>query len=302
MLRSISIVLFVMLATETLRAQQTSTPQPSPQAPSPQAPPQQPPTPRERVEVHVARSGVKAPLLLPLNPPFAWTKKCGNEWDNVVKLSLLVDTAGMPRNIMFLRPSGSAFDGIALEVAGNDRFQPGTLDGKPVVVAISLQLKLETCVATFKDAAGKIKTERLFRSQPRQKVVKPVNPPQEAVLAPLKTPENEIVRKVSRPDYFGNGVSAPVLIYSVDAQYTPSKRGAKISGICKISLVVNANGMPENVRVLKSLDPGLDRNALNAVNDYRFFPAIEDEEPVPAAVVVDVKFTPPDVLYSPDLE
>jgi hypothetical protein len=32
---------------------------------------------------------------------------------------------------------------------------------------------------------------------------------------------------------------------------------------------------------------------LDAVNQYRFFPAIEDEEPVPAAIVVDVTFTPP---------
>lgn len=293
MLRSVSIELFVILVSACASAQQTSTPQP-PQTPSPQAPPPQPATPRERVEVHVARSGVKAPVLLPIDPPYTWIKKCGNKWDDEVELSLLVDTAGIPRNIMFVQPAGSAFDLVALEVAGNDRFQPGTLDGKPVVVAISLQLELKTCIGISKDANGKIATGRLFRSQPRQKIVKPKNPPQEAVLAPLKTPDNAIVRKVSRPDYFGNGVSAPVLIYSMDAQYTPSNREAKISGICKISLVVNANGMPENVRVLKSLDPGLDYNALGAVKNYRFFPAIEDEEPVPAAVVVDVKFAPPD--------
>ena len=289
MLRSISIALFVMLTTASLSAQQTTSPQSPTQAPS-----QQPPTPRERVEVHVARSGVKPPLLLPLDPPFTLIEKCKNNWDDQVELSLLVDTAGMPRNIMFVKPTGSTLDLAALVVVGKDRFQPGTLDGKPVVVAISLQLKLEACVGPLKYENRKIATGQLFRSQPRQKIVKPRNPPQEAVLAPLETPENEIVRQVSRPDYFGNGVSAPVLIYSVDARYTPSKSGAKISGICKIALVVDANGMPQNVRVLKSLDPGLDYNAMGAVWNYRFFPAIEDEEPVPAAVVVDVNFTPPD--------
>jgi TonB family protein len=238
-----------------------------------------------------------------MDPPYTWIKKCENKWDDQVELSLLVDTAGMPRNIMFVQPAGSALDLVALEVAGNDRFQPGTLAGKPVVVAISLRLELKTCVGISKDANGKITIERLFRSQPRQKIVKPKNPPQEAVLAPLKTPDNEIVRKVSRPDYFGDGVSAPVLIYSVDARYTPSNREAKISGVCKVSLVVDANGMPDSVRILKSLDPGLDYSALAAVKNYRFFPAIEDEEPVPAAVVVDVKFAPPDPDFSDlDLE
>jgi TonB family protein len=56
---------------------------------------------------------------------------------------------------------------------------------------------------------------------------------------------------------------------------------------------VDANGMPENVRVLKSLDPGLDRSALDAVGMYRFFPAIENEHPVSAAIVVDINFAPP---------
>jgi TonB family protein len=199
----------------------------------------------------------------------------------------------MPRNILLLNPSGSGLDWVALGIAVKDRFQPGTLDGKPVVVAVSLRLKLKTCVGPWKDEAGKITISRQFRSVPDQKTMKPKNPPQEAVLAPLKTSVKAGIRKVSRPDYFGNGRTAPVIISSADAPYTPSKRGAQISGTCTVSLVVDANGMPENVRVLKSLDPGLDRSALDAVGMYRFFPAIENEHPVSAAIVVDINFAPP---------
>ncbi len=227
-----------------------------------------------------------------MDPPISWTKSCYDNWEDEVELSLLVDTAGKPRNIMFLHPSGSAMDRVALEVAGYDQFQPATLDGKPVVVAISLRLKLKTCFGVVKSAEGKNVVQRAFRAEPSQKIIKPRKPVQEAVLAPLESPVKETNRKVARTEYFGNGKSAPALIYSVDARYTPSKPGA-ITGICKVSLIVDANGLPENVHILKSLDPGLDRSALEAVNLYRFFPAIEDEHPVPAAIVVDVSFAPP---------
>ncbi len=230
-----------------------------------------------------------------MDPPVVWTKKCNNDLDNEVELSLLVDTSGMARNIMFLRPTGSAFDAIAIQLAGNDRFEPGTLDGKPVVVAQTLKMHLETCVSQSKDDANKIEFARIFRSPPHQSLGKPKNPPQEAVLAPLdapKDPKDEIKHKVTRPDYFSATKTAPVLIYSADADYTPSKNAVK--GVCKVSLVVNAHGLPENVRVLKPLDPGLDRSALIAVEKYRFFPAIEDEQPVSAAIVVDVSFAPPE--------
>jgi TonB family protein len=147
-------------------------------------------------------------------------------------------------------------------------------------------------VSGSKDDDRKIEFARIFRSPPHQSLGKPKNPPQEVVLAPLDAPKQEIKRKVTRPDYFSATKSAPVLIYSADADYTPSKLDVK--GVCKVSLVVDAHGMPENVTVLKSLDTGLDRSALIAVEKYRFFPAIEDEQPVPAAIVVDVSFAPPD--------
>ncbi len=204
---------------------------------------------------------------------------------------------------MFQNPIGSDLDRFAISIAIVDRFQPGSLDGKPVVVAESLRIYLETCIVISKDPSGKIGARQVLKSVPQQWLEKPRKPPQEAVLAPVEVPDSDFTRKVSRPDYFGNSKSAPVLIYSVNAQYTPTQGGKPVSGICKVSLVVDSFGLPENLHVLKSLDPGLDISALAAVNNYRFFPAIEDEEPVSAAVVVDVSFAPPDdALYNPQSE
>ncbi len=277
-------------------------PDPPQEAPA-QAQPQPKAAPEPvRVKVYDLRSNVVPPRLLPMDTVFPWSKSCKNDWDGEVELSLLVDTAGMPRNIMFSRPIGTFLDRVALEVVGYDRFQPGTFDGKPVVVAVNLHLNLKTCVDPSQAITGKSAAVRVFRAEPSQKIIKPKNPIQEAVLAPLETPAKGAKRKVSRTEYFGNGKSAPALIYSVDARYTPSKPGAQITGICKVSLIVDANGLPENVRVLKSLDPGLDRSALEAVDLYRFFPAIENEHPVPSAIVVDVNFAPPEDFYAPSID
>jgi TonB family protein len=297
-LRSVSIALFVILATARASAQQTSIPQPPPQDSSQQAAP-----PRDRVKVYAPRSGVKPAKLIAMDPLPQRVKKCWNDREGEVVLSLIVDTKGMARNIMFQSVDGSDLDRFAISVASLDRFQPGTLDGKPVVVAESLRIYLETCIVMTGDPSGKIGARQVLKSPPLQHIEKPKNPPEEVVFAPTEVPDSELVRKVSRPDYFGTSKSAPVLLYSANAQYTPAHAGKPIRGICKISLVVDPYGIPENPRVLKSLDPGLDVSALAAVNDYRFFPAIEDEEPVSAAVVVDVNFAPPSFdLYSPDID
>ena len=255
--------------------------------------PQQQPAPRERIRVYAPGSGVTPPRLLPQTSPFERVKECKYDWSGEVVLSLLVGTAGRARNIMFQRPSGSILDPYAIQLASEDRFQPGTLDGKPVVVAESLQLKIEACLADVKDTEGKISGAWVVKDSPRQKLKKPKNPPQEVVFAPLEEPGSDVLRKVHRPEYFGAVRSAPVILFSEPARYTPKGEGAEIGGVCKISLVVDAHGLPQNLHVLKSLSPGADQSALAAVSLYRFFPAIEDEEPVPAAIVVDVAFTPP---------
>jgi TonB family protein len=246
------------------------------------------------VKVYAPSSKVKEPKLLPTDPPPTVTTDCKKHTDGEVVLSLLVDANGAARNVMFLRPAGSTVDRFAVQIASHDRFVPGTLKGKPVVVAEALRIKLETCDSTVVERNVGVELKSVLGSMPRQKLEKPKDPPEEAILAPLDGGASESALVVRRPDFFGNGVSAPVLLYSQDAEYLPAKEGMQISGECKLGLVVDRHGLPEDIHVIKSLDPGLDLSAVLAVNMYRFFPAIRDgEEPVPAAIVVSVKFAPP---------
>jgi TonB family protein len=55
------------------------------------------------------------------------------------------------------------------------------------------------------------------------------------------------------------GVTPPRAIKTPDPEYTKAARKAKIAGTVVLWLVVNKQGLPEQIRVQKSLDPGLDR-------------------------------------------
>lgn len=284
-MRRVCLIAMLVLAAAWAGGQQSGTPKPAPAtgAPSANAP----------IKVYSPSSDVKAPRLLALDPPPALAKDCANHVEGEALLSLLVDTGGRARNVMFLKPAGSAVDRFAVQIASQDRFAPGMLDGNPVVVAESMRVKVEMCDETKADKGGNLALTTRLRSLPRQKLEKPKDPPEEAILTPLHA-DRGFTRTVRRPDFFGTGVSAPVVLYSQDAPYVPAQAGSKITGECELGLVVDVHGLPEDIHVIKSIDPGLDLSAMLSVNMYRFFPAIRNgEEPVPAAIVVSVDFAPP---------
>jgi len=65
--------------------------------------------------------------------------------------------------------------------------------------------------------------------------------------------------------HVGGGVSAPVPLNSVEAEFSDEARRAKYQGVCLISLIVDAQGNPQNPRVVRTLGMGLDEKALEAV-------------------------------------
>lgn len=89
----------------------------------------------------------------------------------------------------------------------------------------------------------------------------------------------------------GPDVTPPKLIYSVTPVY-PKKLGKKnhIQGLCVLSLIVDASGRPEHVRLVRSIEPTLDANAIAAVGEYRFKPATYQGKPVPVIVDIAVNF------------
>ncbi len=84
--------------------------------------------------------------------------------------------------------------------------------------------------------------------------------------------------------------TAPKLLQQAPAAYTNQARAAGIEGIVLLSVDLNDQGVPIRARVLKPLDPGLDRSAVQSLAAWRFQPATENGKPVGATVNVEVKF------------
>ncbi|MGZ4790103.1 MAG: energy transducer TonB [Terriglobales bacterium] len=57
-----------------------------------------------------------------------------------------------------------------------------------------------------------------------------------------------------------------------------------------LSLVIDPEGNPRNVKVDRSLSPGLDQKALEAVKKWKFDPAKNDGRPVAVQINVEVSF------------
>ena len=89
----------------------------------------------------------------------------------------------------------------------------------------------------------------------------------------------------------GGGVSAPTVLHSVEAEFSDEARRAKYQGVCLISLIVDTQGNPQNIRIARALGMGLDEKAIEAIRQYKFRPAMKDgKTPVPVMITIEVDF------------
>jgi TonB family protein len=88
----------------------------------------------------------------------------------------------------------------------------------------------------------------------------------------------------------GNGVSAPNVLYKVEPAYSEEARKAHMSGTVLLSVVVSAEGIPRDIKVLRSLGLGLDEKAVEAVRTWRFRPGMKDGNPVAVQSTIEVNF------------
>jgi periplasmic protein TonB len=90
--------------------------------------------------------------------------------------------------------------------------------------------------------------------------------------------------------HVGGGVSPPTVISSVDPEYSDEARRAKYTGIVVVSLIVDTQGNPQHVTVVRRLGMGLDEKAVEAVRQYKFRPAMYQGRAVPVEVNIEVNF------------
>ena len=103
--------------------------------------------------------------------------------------------------------------------------------------------------------------------------------------------KREPLPQVQNPAKPTGGNSPPELITRVEAPYRPAKAGTE--GTVTLGIVINEQGLAEDAVVVRSVDPGLDRSALETVKQWRFKPAMMNGEPVAAKRQVEFTFVIP---------
>jgi len=86
------------------------------------------------------------------------------------------------------------------------------------------------------------------------------------------------------------GLTPPKLSYKVEPGYTEEARDAKIQGTVVVQVVVNENGIAEDLVIVRSLDDGLDERAKQAIAQWRFEPGTKNGEAVPVLATIEVNF------------
>ncbi len=88
----------------------------------------------------------------------------------------------------------------------------------------------------------------------------------------------------------GGGVSAPNVLNKVAPEYSNDARAARLEGTVVLSLVVDQQGRPQNLKVVRSLGLGLDEQAIEAVEKWSFKPGMKDGKPVPVVATIEINF------------
>ena len=86
------------------------------------------------------------------------------------------------------------------------------------------------------------------------------------------------------------GVVAPRVLTDVKPQYTADAIRARLEGVVVMDVVVGIDGKVANARVTRTLDPGLDEEALRAVKQWRFEPGKVEGKPVNVLVTIEMTF------------
>ena len=89
----------------------------------------------------------------------------------------------------------------------------------------------------------------------------------------------------------GGSVTAPRVLVEVKPAYTDDALRRKVQGSVLLELIVTHDGCPTNIRVVRSLDPGLDQEAVRAAERWRFEPGRLGRAPVDVQVTLMIDFS-----------
>ncbi len=87
-------------------------------------------------------------------------------------------------------------------------------------------------------------------------------------------------------------LSGPEVLRKVDPRYPPTLRDQGVAGEVILYAIVRKNGSVDSIQVVRGLHPELDRNAMEALAQWKFEPARRNGEAVELEAIVRIPFRP----------
>jgi TonB family protein len=88
----------------------------------------------------------------------------------------------------------------------------------------------------------------------------------------------------------GPGIAPPKVLEKTEPKYTDQARSAKLEGTVALVMVVGVDQRAHDIKVTKSLDPGLDASAVASIETWRFQSGSKNGKPVPVRAAIEVNF------------
>jgi TonB family protein len=213
--------------------------------------------------VYAVVPGIVSPIILERVAATYPVNASPTEINGFSQLSFVVDANGTASGIAVQQSHGPDFDAASMDAIKQSKFQPGTLDDKPVPVRIYARI-------------------RFFDDQ------RPAYPRIMNRILPISGNGQRSIGAV----YFQQAPydRPPVATYTPVAEYSEQARKAKFNGVVIVSVLVNEEGLPIDPKITRSVGMGLDEKAIESVLQYRFKPAMKDGTPIAARISVEVNF------------
>ncbi len=104
----------------------------------------------------------------------------------------------------------------------------------------------------------------------------------------------ELLSTSDAPHLASSDLSGPSPVRKVDPKYPPTLVNEHVEGEVILYAVIRRDGSVDSIQLVSGLDEELDKNAMNALGQWKFRPATRHGEPVELEAIVHIPFHAPD--------
>ena len=206
--------------------------------------------------IYFAVPGVIPPVVIERAPVEYPSDAADSAVEGVTVLKLVVTEEGAATDIQVISSHGDAFDQAAIDALKRCKFDPATVNGKPVPIHVFARVRF---FAGRRETYPRILSQRGLGAGPG----------------------GFSTNRFDKP---------PVVTYLAPAVFSEKARRAKYQGVVLVSTVIDEQGNPTDIKVVRSVGMGLDEKAIESVRKSRFLPAMKDGKPVAAQITIEVNF------------